>query len=90
MRHFTLAAGLAMAMATAFAMTPAMAEMGGPVKDTNGMCRQFNGNSNNLFFYYWSSCPGTEPRKGGVGIRTIRATATAGHVTATHHKKHTS
>ena len=79
MRHFTLAAA-GLALATMFAMTPAMAEMGGPVVQ-NGQCRQFNGNSNNLDFYYWGACPSTEPRRGGVGVRTVRVTV--------HHKKGT-
>ena len=62
MRHFTIAAGLA--LATMFAIAPAMAESGG-VKEQNGQCRLFNGNSNNLAYSYWGACPNAEPTKKG-------------------------
>jgi hypothetical protein len=78
MRHFTLA-GLALAAAVTLSLgaaqaAPAGGGSGGLASDGHGMCRQFNGNSNNLIFSYWDKCPGHEQRKGGTGVRTIRVT----------------
>jgi hypothetical protein len=71
MRHFTIAAGLA--LATMFAITPAMAEMGGPKTNADGQCRLFNGNSNNLAYSYWGACPNAEPKKGAT--KTVHVAA---------------
>jgi hypothetical protein len=57
MRHFTLATGLAVALAAMFSLAPAKAEMGGMLANGKGQCQNFNGNSTNLTFYYWGSCP---------------------------------
>jgi len=87
MRHFTLATGLVLA-AAAFAISPALAEIGGPLEDGKGNCRQYGSNNQQLTFSYWAPCPSHEPRRGGIGTRTVRVTS-SGTAHATHHKKHT-
>jgi hypothetical protein len=58
MRRFPLATLLAVGLAATFAaIAPAKADMAGPVKDQNGMCRQFNGNSQNGMYYHMEKCP---------------------------------
>jgi hypothetical protein len=78
MRHFTLAVALGAAVmlsvGAAQAASDGSIDFGGPASDGHGMCRQYNGNSNNVIFWYWDKCPGHEQRKGGVGVRTIRVT----------------
>ena len=78
MRHFTLATVLAAAAVLSVGAAQAApgggADFGGPATDGKGMCRQYNNNSGNVSFWYWDACPGHEPRKGGVGVRTIRVT----------------
>jgi hypothetical protein len=57
MRHFTLATGLAFALAAMFAMAPAQAEFGGPMKNDQGQCRVFGANNQNSTYYHWDTCP---------------------------------
>jgi hypothetical protein len=57
MRHFTLAMGLAFALAATFAMAPAQAEMGGPTTNDQGQCRVYGPNNQNSSYYYWGACP---------------------------------
>jgi hypothetical protein len=59
MRHFTLATGLALAVATLFSLAPAKAEMGGAMTNSQGECRQYGPNNQNLTYYYWAKCPST-------------------------------
>jgi hypothetical protein len=60
MRHFTLATGLALAIATMLSLAPAKAEFGGPMTNSEGMCRQYGANNQNLTYYYWDKCPSTQ------------------------------
>ena len=61
MRHFTLVASLALAIAgTLSAAAPANAEFGGPVTNGQGQCRHYGPNNNNLSFSYWGDCPSTQ------------------------------
>ena len=48
MRYLTLAAVAALAVAATFAMTPAKADMGGPLVNDQGQCRQYGPNNTNL------------------------------------------
>jgi hypothetical protein len=57
MRHFALATGLAFALAAMFAMAPAKAEFGGPMKNEQGQCRTFGSNNQNNTYYHWEACP---------------------------------
>jgi hypothetical protein len=57
MRHVTFAAGLAFATAAMFATAPAKAEIGGPLVNAQGQCRQFGAQNQNLIYYYWDKCP---------------------------------
>ena len=72
MRHITLAASLALALAATLSSLPAKAEFGGPLEE-NGQCRQFNPTNANHEFYYWAPCPSHE---GGHGrpTRIIKVT----------------
>jgi hypothetical protein len=60
MRHFTLATGLALAIATIFSLAPARAEFGGAIFNDQGQCRQYGANNQNLTYYYWDKCPSTK------------------------------
>jgi hypothetical protein len=56
MRHLTLATGLALAIATTFSLAPAKAEF----VNSQGQCRQYGANNQNLTYYYWGNCPSTQ------------------------------
>jgi hypothetical protein len=56
MRKIALVTGLALAAAS-FSLAPAMAEMGGPVKNDKGQCREFGPNNQNNDYYHWVACP---------------------------------
>jgi hypothetical protein len=92
MRHLLIAA-VALYAAT-LSLGSARAERFGPIVDEQGRCKVFNGNSNNLNFFYWVDppCQSTEPRRGGVGTRTVRVTAhgapTHLHYSRHHYNKH--
>jgi|HubBroStandDraft_5_1064220.scaffolds.fasta_scaffold793896_1 hypothetical protein len=57
MRVTTLATGLALTIAATFSLAPAMAEMGGPIKNAQGQCKVFGSNNQNLTYYHWDACP---------------------------------
>jgi hypothetical protein len=57
MRHISLATGLALTIAATFSLAPAMAEMGGPMKNAQGQCRTFGPNNQNNNYYHWDTCP---------------------------------
>jgi hypothetical protein len=57
MRNITLATGLALIVAATFSLAPAMAEMGGPIKNAQGQCRIFGSNNQNNAYYHWDACP---------------------------------
>jgi hypothetical protein len=80
MRYALLAVGFSLAVVPAVS---ASAEMGGPLTNENGRCRQFNSNRQGETFYYWVDppCVSTEERRGGVGRRLIRSTANAAEAT---------
>jgi hypothetical protein len=56
MRKIAIVTGLALAAAS-FSLAPAMAEMGGPIKNDKGQCRQFGPNNQNGDYYHWGDCP---------------------------------
>jgi hypothetical protein len=85
MRHFTLATGLAFALAAMFAMAPAHAEFGGPIKNDQGQCRTFGANNQNLTYYHWDACPGTVQGPHG-HVHVIRASVGGGSGGRHHHK----
>ena len=84
MRHYVIAAGLAFAMATMFAMGPAKAEFGGPLINDQGLCRQFGANNQNLTYYYWGKCPTQLMHKGHTHVVHV----TEGVHGVTHHPRH--
>jgi hypothetical protein len=57
MRVTLLATGLALTFAATFSLAPAMAEMGGPIKNAQGQCRVFGSNNQNNNYYHWDTCP---------------------------------
>jgi hypothetical protein len=70
MRYFSLAMGLA--LASMFAIVPAKAEFGGPNLNSQGQCRQYGPNNQNLTYYYWGSCPSTQVgTHGHVHVNTV-------------------
>jgi hypothetical protein len=77
MRHLTFAAGLALALAATFATAPARAEIGGPLVNAQGQCRQYGGENQNLTYYYWDKCPSQVTRHGHT--HAIRTTVSRHH-----------
>jgi hypothetical protein len=82
MRHLTLAAGLAFAIAATVSMGPAKAEFGGPLVNDQGQCRQYGANNQNLTYYHWDKCPTEITRHG----HTHAVRTTVGGVS--HHHAH--
>jgi hypothetical protein len=78
MRHFTAATAVALAVASMFAMSPAKADMGGPLVNEQGQCRQFGPNNTNLTYSYFGPCPSSVQGPHG-HVHAIRAT--------THHRR---
>jgi hypothetical protein len=84
MRHAAIATGIAL-LASMFALAPASAEFGGPVKNDQGQCRQYGANNQNLTYYHWEACPSTVQGPHG-HVHVIRATAGSGG--SRHHHLH--
>ena len=82
MHRFTLAAGLALAIATTFSLAPAKAEFGGQIKNDQGQCRQYGANNQNLTYYYWDKCPSTQV--GPHGHVHVNSASGTGHHRAHH------
>src|SRR5580704_14731380 len=78
MRYLTLAAVAALAVTATFAMTPAKADMGGPLVNDQGQCRQYGPNNTNLTYSYFGPCPSSVQGPHG-HVHAIRAT--------THHRR---
>ena len=57
MRHTLLVSGLTLVVAAMFSFAPAMAEMGGPIKNDTGQCRVYGSNNNSGSYYHWEACP---------------------------------
>lgn len=55
MRHISLSVAFVAAIALA-GLTPAKAELNGPVQ-MQGQCKQRVSNNHNGIFFYWAACP---------------------------------
>jgi hypothetical protein len=90
MRRFRLDTLLAFGLAATFAaIAPAKAEMGGPMVDEKGMCRQFNGNNQNGMYYHMEKCAvPTAHAEVSAGNALPRSTPSATVIPAKRHHHH--
>jgi hypothetical protein len=73
MRNVSLSAAFILAIALA-GLTPAKAEMNGPVKTDDGQCKQSAANNHNGNFYFMVPCPKPAATANATGAIPARAT----------------